>query len=173
MMATLRILCVATLAIVAQGCGSDEQVAAFRPLDVGAPVPMYAARTLGGDTVTVGGANAPTVLNVWATWCTSCQEEMAALDSIKREFESRGVRVIAVSVDDGSAERVRRFAETNRLQFTVAHDPAATIERSYQVVGVPTTFVVDGNGRLAWRHTGNIVDLIDELRNAVGKTIER
>lgn len=166
-----RVFRSAVLVVVAACTGARNDGAAFRPLAIGSPVPSYTARTLGGDTVHIGGAGAPTVLNVWATWCTSCREEMAALDSLKTVYESRGVRVIAVSVDDGSTERVRRFAETNHIAMTVAHDPSATIEQSYQLVGVPTTFVVGRDGKLVWRHTGNVTLVLSEVREAIDKAL--
>src|SRR5258707_835660 len=128
MMAGRRVLAIVWLAIVAHACSKPSgDAGAFRPLDVGAPVPLYSARTLAGDTVHVGGAGSATVVNIWATWCTSCREEMAALDSLKREFSARGVSVVGVSVDEGDVEKVRRFAESNHLGFTVAHDPAGDI----------------------------------------------
>jgi peroxiredoxin len=157
---------------VAAGCakaGSDA--AAFKPLDIGAPVPAYAAKTLSGDTVKIGGAQSPTVLNVWATWCVSCQEEMAALDSLRTENTATGLRVIAVSVDNGDIEKVRRFAETNHLGMTVAHDPMSTINSSYEVVGVPTTFVIGRDRKLLWRHTGNVTEVMTEARSAIAKAI--
>jgi len=154
------------------GCGKQQDDGmVFRALDVGTTVPAYQARTLDGDTVRVGGSEPPTVLNVWATWCVSCQEEMAALDSLKREFGARGVRVIAVSVDKSSLDHVRRFAEANHLTMTVAHDSAATINQAYQVVGVPSTFVIGGDGKLIWRRTGNIIDVVHEVESAVGKAL--
>jgi len=169
-----RALAVACLAIAAAACSKPAgDAGAFRPLDVGAAVPLYAARTLPGDTVRIGGAGSPTVVNVWATWCTSCREEMAALDSLEREFSARGVNVVGVSVDEGDIEKVRRFAESNHLGFTVAHDPAGDIQRSYQVVGVPTTFVVGKDGTLLWRHTGNIDGIMPEVRAAVEKALTR
>lgn len=155
-------------------CGPSDrraESAAFVPLDVGSLVPGYTVESLAGDTVTVGGTGAPTVLNVWATWCESCREEMEALDSLRTEFGGRGARVIGVSVDLGATEKVRRFAKTNHLGFTVAHDPAGEIQKSYQVVGVPTTFVISSDGRLLWKHTGNIADNFAEARSAVLKAV--
>jgi peroxiredoxin len=144
----------------------------LRPFDVGAEVPVYSAITLAGDTVHVGGVGAPTVVNVWATWCTSCREEMAALDSLKSEFGARGVRVIGVSVDQGRVENVRQYVETNKLGFSISHDPAGDIQRLYQVVGVPATFVVGKDGHLVWKHTGNITEVLDEVRASVRKAID-
>lgn len=165
-----RAILAAVCAVACGKTGSDGG-AAFQPLAIGASVPAYAAATLTGDTVHVGGSEEPTVLNVWATWCVACQEEMAALDSLSREFKSRGVRVIGVSVDEGGTERVRRFASTNHLGFTIAHDPAASIEQSYQVVGVPTTFVIGRDGKLLWKRTGNIVDVMGDVRSAVERSL--
>jgi peroxiredoxin len=165
---------VSLLIAVTPGCSPSErrpESAAFRPLDVGSQVPAYTVQSLGGDSLSVGGPGAPTVLHVWATWCESCREEMEALDSLRSEFGGRGARVIGVSVDLGATEKVRRFARTNHLGFTVAHDPAGEIQKSYQVVGVPTTFVISGDGRLLWKHTGNIADNFAEARAAVSKAV--
>lgn len=160
------------LLVTATACSNKEdQAAPFRPLEVGAAVPAYTARTLDGDMMHIGGAKPPTVVNVWATWCTSCQEEMAALDSLRQEFAPKGVRVIAVSVDNGDDTRVKRFAEANHLGMTVAHDPRSEINQSWQVVGVPTTFVVGRDGKLVWRHTGNITGVLNDARSAIEKAI--
>ena len=150
---------------------AGESAAAFKPLDVGATVPLYAARTLTGDTVHIGGSEPATVLNVWATWCTSCQEEMAALDSLRTEYQAKGLRVVAVSVDNGAIEKVRRFAESNHLGMTVAHDPLSTINQTYEVVGVPTTFIVGRDGKLLWRHTGNVTEVMADARATIEKAL--
>ncbi len=112
-------------------------------------------------------------MNIWATWCESCRDEMKALDSLNREFGGRGLRVIGVSVDEGSTDKVQRFAKANHLGFIVVHDPAASIEKSYPVVGVPTTFVVGADGRILWQHTGNITDEFSAARAAVASAVSQ
>jgi peroxiredoxin len=170
-----RLAAASLLALFIQACEKEQRSdgAAFHPLDIGAVVPAYAVRSLSGDTIRMGGAGPPMVLNVWATWCTSCREEMSALDSLNREFGPRGARVVGVSVDEGSTDRVRRFAETNHLHFTLAHDSVGAIQQSYQIVGVPTTFVIGNDGRLLWRHTGNIEgrETFPEVRAAIEKAL--
>ena len=164
---------VVVTAVALAGCSQKKtpEAAAFKPLDVGAAVPQYAALTLAGDTVRVGGSEPATVLNVWATWCTSCQEEMAALDSLRTQYQAKGLRVVAVSVDNGDMEKVRRFAASNHLGMTVAHDPMSTINQTYEVVGVPTTFIVGKNGTLLWRHTGNVTEVMPDARAAIEKAL--
>lgn len=166
------LLALAALA-ACRGGNDDRADAGFRPLDVGAPVPAYAARTTKGDTVRVGASEPVTLLNVWATWCTSCRDEMADLDSLQREFGARGLRVVGVSVDQGDGTRVRRFAQGEHLSFTVAHDPAGEVQQRYQVFGVPTTFLIARDGRLLWRHTGNVHSKLNAVRAAVEAELGR
>jgi peroxiredoxin len=150
-----------------------EAAAAFRPLDVGTTAPAYAIRTLAGDSVRVGAGGPVTLLNVWATWCTSCREEMALLDSLQRELGPRGLRVVGVSVDQGPTARVQQFVTENDVRFPVAHDQPGDIQRLYQLVGVPTSFVIDRDGRILWRHTGNIEDVTSELHGELVAALSR
>ncbi|MEO8451531.1 MAG: TlpA disulfide reductase family protein [Gemmatimonadota bacterium] len=151
------------------GARSD---APFRPLDIGADVPLYRTRTLAGDTIAVGGAGQVTLLNVWATWCASCREEMADLTALQREGASRNLRVVGVSVDQGDGSRVRRYAEAEKIGFTVAHDPEGEVQRSYQVPGVPSSYLISREGKLLWQHSGNLHDVLPELREAINRAVE-
>jgi cytochrome c biogenesis protein CcmG, thiol:disulfide interchange protein DsbE len=136
-------------------CSTPPRDAAFRPLVVGDTAPAYAVRTLAGDSVRVG-AGTPVLLNVWATWCTSCREEMADLAALERTYAPRGVRVLAVSVDAGDGTRVRRFVEAEKLPFAVAHDPAGVVQKRFQAVGVPETYLISADGRLLWVQRGGL-----------------
>ena len=168
---TSRVAAVACTGLLLMACTqrSEQKAGAFRSLDVGDRAPLYASATLNGDTVRVGGRQQVTVLNVWATWCTSCREEMADLESLSREFAGHDVRVIGVSVDGGDGTRVRRFAENEKLTFTVAHDPEQRVQQLYQVVGVPETFVLDTNGRVLFRYVGNLHPVLDSIRTVVSQ----
>jgi cytochrome c biogenesis protein CcmG/thiol:disulfide interchange protein DsbE len=142
-------------ALLAAACSAPPRDAPFRPLMVGDSAPAYSVRTLTGDSVRVG-AGAPVLLNVWATWCTSCREEMADLATLERTYGPRGVRVLAVSVDAGDGNRVRRFVEAEHLPFAVAHDPAGVVQKRFQAVGVPETYLVSAEGRLLWVQRGGL-----------------
>jgi cytochrome c biogenesis protein CcmG, thiol:disulfide interchange protein DsbE len=148
---------------------NDED--AYRPLAVGDTVPPYAATTLRGDSVRVGSTGALTLVNVWATWCTSCREEMADLEAIHRDYAPRGLRVVAVSVDKGDGEKVRRFAEAERLTFAIAHDPAGRVQQLYQVAAVPETYLVSADGRLLWQRKGGLHGAAAEARTAINRAI--
>jgi peroxiredoxin len=154
-------VCVALAMFIlgAGGCPGDNKSArpaAFHPLEVGDTVPSYASATLTGDTVRIAPGQPLTLVNIWATWCESCREEMADLQRLQQEFGPKGLRVIGVSVDNGDGTRVRRFAEGERLSFTIAHDPEGRIQRMYRAVGVPETYLVSRDGRLLWRQQGGL-----------------
>ena len=162
----------ATASASAAADSSAAAAGAFRPLAVGDTVPTYATLTLAGDTARVAGAaRTATLVNVWATWCTACREEMADLEALHREFAARGLTVLAVSVDEGDGRRVRRFVERERLTFAVAHDPEGRIQSLYGTVGVPETYLVGPDGRLVWRRAGNIHGALGEARQAIARTL--
>ena len=164
---------VAALSLVATAaCSkkSDARGEAFRPLVVGDSAPAYAAVTLAGDTVRVG-AGTPVLLNVWATWCESCREEMADLATLEKKYAPEHVKVVAVSVDNGGGERVKRFAESEKLPFTVAHDPAGGVQRAFQAVGVPETYLVSGDGRLLWVRRGGLAGAGPEVEAGLDSAV--
>lgn len=122
------------------------------PVSVGSPAPDFRAATLDGaapgGTKTLADYRGQVVLlNVWATWCGPCRVEMPSIEALHRAYESQGLRVVAVSIDDAGREAtVRDFARELGLTFEMLHDPSGAIQRSYQTTGVPETFVIGPDG---------------------------
>ncbi|HTS89392.1 MAG TPA: TlpA disulfide reductase family protein [Gemmatimonadales bacterium] len=162
--AVQRVAAGASLLVVLGSCRQKPADAgAFRPLDVGSEVPAYIMPSLRGDTVRLGSPQPVTVLNVWATWCPSCREEMSTLDGVEKRFRKDGVRVVGVSVDRGASDRVRRYVAEQHLDFAIVHDPEGIVLDRFRIPAVPTTLVIDSSGVLRWEHTGNIADIVDQV----------
>jgi peroxiredoxin len=86
-------------------------------------------------------------LNIWATWCGPCRVEMPEIQALTADFAPRGLRVVAVSVDDpGQETAIRGFVRDYGLHFEVLHDPTGEIQRIYQTTGVPETFIIGRDG---------------------------
>ena len=167
---------VAVLALAACSNGASQESAsrgeAFRPFVVGGSAPRYAAVSLTGDTVRVG-AGTPVLLNVWATWCESCREEMSDLAALEKKYAPEHVKVVAVSVDNGDGTRVKRFAESEKLPFAVAHDPAGEVQRKFQAVGVPETYLISGDGRLLWVRRGGLAGAGAEVQAGLDSAVKK
>jgi cytochrome c biogenesis protein CcmG/thiol:disulfide interchange protein DsbE len=87
------------------------------------------------------------ILNFWATWCPPCREELPSLDALQRTLGSKGLVVLAVSVDKD--EKVYRdFLAANKVAVTTARDPSQDINREYGTVQFPESYIIDRNGRV-------------------------
>jgi cytochrome c biogenesis protein CcmG, thiol:disulfide interchange protein DsbE len=98
----------ALLATLACSAPEDGQ---YRALAAGDTVPEFGAPLLDGDSLHLASLRGqPVLLNIWATWCAPCREEMPALQALHEEYGPRGLRIIGVSVDSRGAEpAIRRF----------------------------------------------------------------
>lgn len=95
------------------------------------------------------------VLNLWATWCAPCREEMPFFDRLQQIFADQPVTVLALSVDRGEAGRIREFlAEIGVHRLAVYRDPKMRAIQELRVPGLPATILVDRAGREALRQLG-------------------
>jgi thiol-disulfide isomerase/thioredoxin len=149
---TLRYL--AIIGLLATG----QAAAAEMPIETTAPHPLPALtfQAMDGQEATLEAfAGKVVVLNLWATWCAPCREEMPALDRLQAQFAGRDVVVLALSVDRAGPERVQQFLdEIGVKHLHVYRDPKAAATRALKVPGLPATILVDRQGREAGRVLG-------------------
>ncbi len=118
-------------------------------VEVGKRAPDFdAIRLVQGDSVRFRSqyAGHVTLVNIWATYCIPCRTEMPAIEKLYQQLGPKGLRVVAVSVDEGNGNDVRQFVQDYHLTFDVLRDPAGRIENLYQTTGVPETFLLDKDG---------------------------
>jgi cytochrome c biogenesis protein CcmG, thiol:disulfide interchange protein DsbE len=134
----------------------------FLPVEVGTSAPEIVATDLSGERVALSDHRGEVILlNVWATWCLPCREEMPSMQRLHEKLGDEGFRVIAVSVDALPGGRdptpvVARFVEEYALDFDIWLDPAGSVQRTYRTTGVPETFVIDRNGVIVKKVLGAI-----------------
>ncbi|MBX3173876.1 MAG: TlpA family protein disulfide reductase [Gemmatimonadaceae bacterium] len=142
-------------AVVAAACSADG---ATTSATIGQPAPAYAASQMDGSPVTLADHRGEVVLlNIWATWCKPCRQEIPALDSLYAEFAARGLVVAGVSIDviDDTA-RIQGFARDLGATYPLWLDPDDRVSTTFRAIGVPATFLVDRNGVLRWRKMGAV-----------------
>lgn len=135
--------------------------------------PPFEATDLEGETVALEDFRDEVVLlNIWATWCPPCREEMPDLQHLHEEFGDDGLRVVGVSIDGrGSDEGVRHFLEEYGIDFLILRDPSDQVSRTFGARGVPTTFLIDREGVIRWRHLGPVTQDDPRLRDALQETL--
>lgn len=117
--------------------------------EVGSRAPDFRALDLAtGDSVSLREeyAGKVTLINIWATWCIPCRVEMPAIEALYQKLGPHGLRVAAVSIDEGKVDDVKAFRDDLRLSFDILHDRSGAIELVYQTTGVPESFLLDKDG---------------------------
>lgn len=131
--------------------GPDQAVA------VGAKAPNYKALDLRtGDSLALRShyEGHVTLVNIWATWCEPCKDEMPAMQRLYDSLGTRGFRIAAVSIDQQGPEVVRAFANDFKLSFDILQDRSGKIQQAYQTTGVPESFLLDNRGVIMKRVIG-------------------
>ncbi|KAA5607507.1 TlpA family protein disulfide reductase [Roseospira marina] len=113
-------------------------------------------RSESGDTVTLEDFRGKiVVLNFWATWCGPCVREMPTLDRLHARLAGDRFAVVAVSTDRASMATLRAFFDTHDItHLPVYHDPTGDLSRAFGITGLPTTVVLDAEGREVASHMG-------------------
>jgi len=149
---------VAAISVAACSAPKTNDNANGGAIEIGKAVPSYATVSLDGDSVSLADVRGRVVLvNIWATWCHPCREEIPQLAALHERFRERGFSVIGVSVDtDGTDDAIRAFMRDYPMPFPVWRDPDERISSLFLALGVPATFLIDAQGILRWRKTGPI-----------------
>jgi len=112
------------------------------------------------------------LLNIWATWCAPCREEMPALDRLQAELGGERFQVVALSVDVQGAPIARQFyGEVGIKALPLYVDPTAKAAFTLDAPGLPATLLVDRSGREVGRHLGAVKwdapEVVEQLRRAI------
>jgi cytochrome c-type biogenesis protein len=138
----------------ASGCTRERP----EPVEIGRPAPRYAATTLAGDSASIAGlAGRVVLLNIWATWCHPCREEIPYLEALYEKHRGDGFEIVGVSVDArGQDAEIRDFVKEFRMTYPIWHDPDERVQSTFLALGVPASYLIDRQGVLRWRRIGVI-----------------
>lgn len=112
------------------------------------------------------------VINVWATWCAPCRREMPTLDRLQSKLGGPEFEVVALSIDRAGMDLVNTFFKEIEIRDLKRYlDQTASVMRKFAIVGIPTTLLIDRDGREIWRYAGAAEwdndEWVGEIRKAI------
>jgi peroxiredoxin len=131
-------------------------------------------KDLAGGTISLSSLRGKVVfLNVWATWCEPCRQEMPSIESLYEGFkQDKNLVVLAVSQDATDRGTVDSYVRKNGFKFTVLLDPANVVGEAYKVSGIPETFIIARDGRIVAHHSGPYDWSKPEMRDALEELLK-
>jgi peroxiredoxin len=122
---------------------------------IGKPLADFTLPDLQGRSVQLAALRGKVVfINVWATWCPPCVEEMPTIQQLYERLHGQGLEILAVSLDALGAQVVAPFMQSRRLSFPALLDTKNLVQRLYHTTGVPESFIVDKRGMLVEKVVG-------------------
>jgi len=105
-------------------------------------------------------------LDFWASWCGPCRKSFPWLNEIQSKYEKEGLVVIGINLDT-ELDQAKQFLKDVPANFRVFSDPDGKLAEQYKLVGMPSSFVIDGKGKVRHRHVGFKQSNIDEYEKSI------
>ncbi len=144
--------------------------------EVSAQLPRVILKNTEGKNIatdTISNAGRPIIIDFFATWCKPCNRELDAISEVYAEWQKEtGVRLVAVSIDQAhNVNKVKPLKESHGWEFDVLIDPRFELKKAMGVQMVPYTVILDGNGKIVYKHNGYTdgaeIELIDKVRQII------
>jgi cytochrome c biogenesis protein CcmG, thiol:disulfide interchange protein DsbE len=150
------VLIAASLYLISQNASAQSDLSAV-PVQVNYAAPELTLTDLQNISHSLADYKGQVVLvNLWATWCPPCKEEMPVFESYYNKYKDNGFVIIAIN-DGDPASDVVQFVDDYRLTFPVWLDPAYTAtEQTFKTLNLPSSFIIDRNGTIRLQWVGGI-----------------
>lgn len=126
----------------------------LQPFSGTVDAPEIILNNLDGEEITLADFKGKVVIvNFWATWCPPCRTEMPSMQRAWQQLRDNDVMMLAVHVG-GNTDQVWEFVSEYALEFPILMDVTSQVSRSWPMRGLPTTFVIDPQGQIAYMAIG-------------------
>ena len=116
------------------------------------PAPAFTLTSRAGKPVSLADLKGQVVMiNFWASWCGPCRQEFPALDEMYKKYKPMGFEMVGINVESEKSD-AEKFLGATPVSFPILFDPDNKVSGTYGVSAMPTTFLVDRQGRLRWQH---------------------
>ena len=138
------------------------------------PAPEYQSITLDNEAVSLTDYKGKVILvNLWATWCEPCRDEMPLLEDLSQTFSHTDFEVIGVSIDEtGFEKKIQQILDSGEISYEIWLDPSNKFQFKFRTIGVPESFLIDREGMIVHQWKGEFDPMSEETINIVESTIE-
>lgn len=141
-------------------------------IQIGMPAPDFVLETLDGELVRLSDYRGKKVfLNFWASWCGPCRDEAPVMQNFYEtspDDSNHEILAVNMTTKELSEDDVTTFVQKYGLSFPVVLDPNGEVEKLYQVIAYPTSYIVSAEGIITYAFKGPISDS-NELENLLNK----
>lgn len=139
----------------------------------GAAAPDFTLKSDGGANLKLSELRGEVVMiNFWATWCAPCREEMPLLNQLYEQYRKVGFTLLAVNIDDEPA-KARAMARKLGVGFPVLFDTDKRVSRLYDVAAMPSTLLIDRDGRVRYVHRGYVAGVEEKYRSQIRELLAK
>lgn len=142
-------------------------IASAAPPALGTPAPDFTLKSDSGRNLKLSELRGQVVMvNFWATWCAPCREEMPLLNQLYEQYRKAGFTLLAVNIDDDPA-KARAMARKLGVSFPVLFDTDKRVSRLYDVAAMPSTLLIDRDGKLRYLHRGYVAGVEKKYQSQI------
>ncbi len=127
--------------------------APVKALDVGNTAPTFSLTSSGGKLDSASLKGKLVYVDFWASWCVPCKQSFPWMNEMQAKYADRGLHVLAINVDAKAAD-AEKFLTQVPAKFQVAFDSSGETPKQFAVKSMPSSYLIDGNGRVVYAHTG-------------------
>lgn len=153
-MTVRKLVIVAVLAVGAMQLSCRSSQSGSPPGAIHSDAPDFSLQDMDGKPLTLSGNHGKVVLlNFWATWCTPCRAEIPEFERFQTTYGQQGLQVVGISMDD-DAKPVREFSQQLKMNYPVAVGNDKLAQSYGGVLGLPVTFLIGRDGKIAAKYVG-------------------
>lgn len=123
-------------------------------VDIGQLAPEFSLGNEGPATVSLSALRGKLVyVDFWASWCAPCRRSFPWMNAMQEKYGANGLVIVGINVDQRNAD-AKKFLAQVPAKFAIAYDPAGATPKAYAIKGMPSSVLIDGEGRVLALHPG-------------------
>ncbi|PXX44927.1 TlpA family protein disulfide reductase [Undibacterium pigrum] len=122
-------------------------------LETGKPAPEFSAQSSKGNIQLADYRGKVVYLDFWASWCGPCKQSFPWMNAMQSKYGAQGFQVVAINLDS-KPEEAQEFLKSTPGNFHIAYDPKGVMPRQYEIKGMPSSILIDRDGKVLYQHAG-------------------